>query len=47
MGCWPQLLSKVISIPCIALHSIHTALQLKPPQSPLTVPVLQTYFISG
>ena len=35
MGCWPQLLSHVISIPFKALHSTHTALQLKPPQSPL------------
>ena len=35
MGCWHQLLSHVISIPFIALHSTHTALKLKPPQSPL------------
>ena len=35
MGCWPQLHSRVISIPSIALHSTHTALQLKPPQSSL------------
>ena len=35
MGCWPQLLSHVISIPFKALHSTHTALQLKPLKSPL------------
>ena len=29
------MLSHVISIPFIALHSTHAALQLKPPQSPL------------
>ena len=34
-GCRPRMLSHVISIPFIALHSIHTVLQLKPPQSPM------------
>ena len=31
-GCRPRTLSHMISIPFIALHSIHTVLQLKPPQ---------------
>ena len=34
-GCRPRTLSHVISIPFMALHSIHTVLQLKPPQSPM------------
>ena len=35
MRCRLRMLSHVLSIPFIALHSTHAQLQLKPPQSPL------------